>query len=97
MWAGLESPVLIETWATELAPYTGDDIGCALTAMHTEKFAQWPPTLFEFSDLCRDAKRARTAREKPPAIEDQRATPMPDHVREQLRVFNAKFGTRVLS
>lgn len=60
MW-GDASPAEIKTvWSAELAPYDGVDIGAALEQLRGT-FTEYPPTLFQFANLCRDAKRARTA------------------------------------
>lgn len=70
-------------WADELREAEPDDLRGALDAMRSA-YPDYPPTLFQFSALCRDARHRRA----------QGATklagplvPMPEHIREQLRAF----------
>lgn len=58
MWAGTEPEDLTRAWAEELCGYEGSDIRMALEAMRFA-FVEWPPSLFQFADLCRDARLRR--------------------------------------
>lgn len=59
MWGKVDRTDLLQTWADELTGFEGDDIRSALTAMRAEHL-DYPPTLFEFAALCRDARLRRT-------------------------------------
>lgn len=54
-----DETLLIETWREELGPFDAADIKVALSACRTA-YQDFPPTLFQFSALCRDAMRRRT-------------------------------------
>lgn len=58
MWAGTPADELCAAWAIELGRFDGEDIRRALEAMRFA-YKQFPPTLYEFADLCRDASRMR--------------------------------------
>lgn len=83
MWALADPTDLRQTWADELAGFNGDDFRDAFTVMRTT-YLEFPPTLFQFSALCRDAraKRAANVRQLPPP-----RTPIPEAVREKLAAF----------
>jgi hypothetical protein len=49
-------------------------------------YLDYPPTLFQFADLCRDAKRRRA--QTTVKLSNERI-PMPDKVRAELRAFVA--------
>jgi hypothetical protein len=86
MWAGTNPDELVSTWSQHLGAYDGSDIKAAIDALR-DGFPEWPPTLFQFADLCRDAKRRRV--QNAIAIDGPR-TEMPEDVRVKLREFVAK-------
>lgn len=49
---------LTATWATELGRYEGEDLKRALDAMRFS-YKEFPPTLYQFADLCRDSAQMR--------------------------------------
>ena len=59
MYGTADESDLVETWRDELGPYEGSDIKTALETMR-HAYKEFPPTLYQFSDLCRDALRRRT-------------------------------------
>lgn len=92
MW-GDSSPQATEAvWAEELADVAQEDAKAALDACRTAH-PSYPPTLYEFAALCRDAKRRRAASAVKLADRGARIPP-PDHVRQQLREFLAKHTVR---
>lgn len=96
MWADANREELLEVWATELRGFAGSDLRDALAALgttyagkdKTQTYADYPPTLFQFAGLCRDAKRRRE--QTTLAIVDKTHTTMPDAIRRQLAAFKAK-------
>jgi hypothetical protein len=81
---------LTQTWAQELGRYQASDIRSALDSIRT-LHPDYPPSLFQFSGLCRDAQRRRIVDTKAligPKI------PMPEHVKRQLAEFMAKHTVR---
>lgn len=58
MWAGVSRDELVETWGAELAPYAAEDFRSALAAMGSV-YPDFPPTLYQFRALCRDAATLR--------------------------------------
>jgi hypothetical protein len=60
---------LVETWRDELGRYDGLDIKAAIDACRLA-YPDYPPTLYQFSALCRDAMRRRT--QTVPKIEHRR-------------------------
>ena len=58
MFARADEADLLSTWAAELAAFSGYDIRLALDAMRFA-YVEFPPTLFQFAALCRDAMRRR--------------------------------------
>ncbi len=85
MWGASDPADLSQTWAETLAGYRGEDLRDALDAMRSH-YLDYPPTLYQFADLCRDARlrRAQKAVALPPP-----RTRMPAHIAEQLREFIA--------
>lgn len=55
MWAGQDVDAVKSTWAEELAGYSSTEIRTGLGAMRRTN-PSWPPTLFEFAELCRPTK-----------------------------------------
>jgi len=84
MFGAVDPAILTATWSEHLARYAADDLRRALedTALHYKGF---PPTLYEFADLCRDAKRARA--QSAVKLTDARHEEMPASVKAQLDVF----------
>jgi hypothetical protein len=60
MWADADPIEVRAVWGEELVPFDGVDIRAAIEACRTA-YPDYPPTLFQFSALCRDASRRRTA------------------------------------
>ena len=92
MW-GDSSPAVTESvWAEELAGFAQEDVKAALEACRTS-YPSFPPTLFEFAGLCRDAKHRRASKVAKLGDRGVRVPP-PAHVRAQLREFMAKHTIR---
>ena len=83
MYGEANADDLTATWATELGAYDAEDIRRALEAMR-EAYKEFPPTLYQFADLCRDARKRRA--DEAVKLEGPRL-PMPEAVRAQLRAF----------
>jgi hypothetical protein len=83
MYANADPNELRQVWGDELGRFTGDDIREAL-AILPKAYQHYPPTLYEFADLCSDAKRKRS--QTVTKLSGPR-TEMPEHIREQLRAF----------
>jgi hypothetical protein len=62
MWAEADPDEVRQAWGEELARYTGEDVRDALEVMRLHH-QEYPPTLFQFASMCRDAakRRAQTA------------------------------------
>lgn len=60
MWADAEKEELIATWREYLTPFSGEDIRDALSAC-PGAYVDYPPTLPQFVNLCKDARRVRAA------------------------------------
>lgn len=59
MWGEVDPLALRKTWADELRQFEQQDVRWALEQLrHTHQ--SYPPTLFEFAQLCRDGRRKRT-------------------------------------
>ena len=83
MWGDVNQDELRRVWSESLCRFVADDLRVALEAM-PGAYKAYPPTLPQFVDLCADAKRARASS----ALKlDGPRTPMPGHIREQLRNF----------
>jgi hypothetical protein len=50
---------MLSTWREELGAFEGTDIKLAIDACRFA-YKEFPPTLYQFADLCRDAMRRRT-------------------------------------
>jgi hypothetical protein len=83
MWGDVPQDEVVATWADELGRFSADDIKEAL-AILPKAFIHYPPTLYEFADLCSDAKKRRS---QSVAKLDAPRGEMPDAVRKQLRAF----------
>ena len=83
MWAGADPSELQATWADRLSVYEPADFRTALEAMPLT-YRDWPPNLFQFEDLCRDARRKRLQiTQALPAPK----TDMPEAIKSKLRQF----------
>lgn len=60
MWGRADPREVQSTWAEELGRYGAEDLRMALAACRFA-YKEYPPTLFQFADLCLDAKRRREA------------------------------------
>lgn len=58
MWKDADPTEVRELWAAELAPYAAEDFRSALAAMGSV-YPDFPPTLYQFRALCRDAATLR--------------------------------------
>lgn len=83
MWGEADPKELKFVWADELGRFEGDDIAATLKSMR-KVHVDYPPTLFQFSALCLEAKMRRLT--TVPRLEGP-LVPMPDHIRKQLREF----------
>lgn len=86
MWGDVPQAEVIPVWADELGRYSAEDVKDALEVL-PKAYQHYPPTLYEFADLCSDAKKRR-AQEVTKLAGPK--TEMPAHIREQLRAFVAK-------
>lgn len=59
MWKDADPLEVQSLWAAELSAYEATDIKSALAAMG-HAYQDYPPTLYQFRQLCRDACRARS-------------------------------------
>ena len=83
MWGDVDQAEVRQVWAESLGRFVADDLRKALEVM-PGTYKAYPPTLPQFVELCADARRARAAS----ALKlDGPRTPMPGHIREQLRAF----------
>jgi hypothetical protein len=58
MWVGTKQDELTAAWAAELGPFEAADIKLALEALRHSN-PEFPPSLFEFRNLCKEAMRSR--------------------------------------
>lgn len=58
MWVGTTPDELVAAWADELAAYWPIEMKDALGALRYSN-PEWPPTAFEFANLCKEAARGR--------------------------------------
>lgn len=89
MWGAADPQEVRTVWAERLGPFA-QDIGPALEAME-RSYRDYPPTLPQFTELCRDARKRRigtTLRLNAPL------TPMPDKIRQQLEAFKIGHVTK---
>ena len=85
MWGDQNPAQLQRVWAEELAAFEGEDLRTALSQLR-HSFVDFPPTLFQFADLCADAKRRRLERMK--KLEDHAPRPpIPPEIKERLDGF----------
>jgi len=56
MWAGVDQAELKAVWGASLGRFGTQTIGRAVQAL-VEQGTQWPPTLPEFAELCRQYNR----------------------------------------
>ena len=59
MWKDADPQEVQALWAAELSAFDAVDIRTALAAMG-HAYPEYPPTLYEFRNLCRDAARSRS-------------------------------------
>lgn len=87
MWKDADPVEVKALWGEELARFDPSDI---LAAIELLRYAHldYPPTLYEFGNLCRDAQRKRT--QFVAALTGPR-TEMPEHIKQQFAVFKAKY------
>jgi hypothetical protein len=92
MWGDQNPAQLQRVWAEELAAFEGEDLRTALSQLR-HSFVDFPPTLFQFADLCADAKRRRLERMK--KVDEQAPRrPIPTDIKETLDRLIGKFRTR---
>lgn len=90
MWGSTDPDELREVWAEGLAPFAPGEIKGAISMLEAAH-PDFPPTLFQFVGLCRDARR-RLASESTKLAGP--LVPMPDHAREKLREVVANMRAR---
>jgi len=86
MWGQADPADLRQAWAEELGGYSGEDIGSALADLRAAH-PDYPPTLYQFANLCRDARARRTQTVVKIAVP---RTPMPEDVRRKLAEFTKR-------
>jgi hypothetical protein len=92
MWGDQNPAQLQRVWAEELAAFEGEDLRTALSQLR-HSFVDFPPTLFQFADLCADAKRRRL--ERIVKLDEQAPRrPIPEDIKESLDRLIGKFRTR---
>lgn len=87
MWADANPQEVQSVWAEGLGGFVGDDLRDALTAMQSA-YPDYPPTLPQFSALCRDARerRRQSVQKLPPP-----KTKAPAEAMRQMRELVAKW------
>lgn len=87
MWGDVPTKVLHATWAESLGVFAPEDVQDALKAT-VLAYPDYPPTLPQFRNLCRDARarRAQTVPKLPP--------PRSKAAMREVRELAAKFGSR---
>ena len=88
MWRDADPLEVRRVWGEELGKFTPADIRGGLDAL-PQSYTDWPPTLYQFADLCRDAQRRRVQTARALEYKGERQ-PMPDKVRGQLDAFLSK-------
>lgn len=78
MWKDADPNEVRSVWADALGHYEAQDVRRALEAM-VMAYTEFPPTLPQFTGLCRDARSART--QAAPKLDYDPRGPMPDHVK----------------
>lgn len=94
MWGDADHAEVIAVWGEELGRYQLDDIKSAIETLRVEHVS-YPPTLFEFSMLCRDAAR-RSAQAK--MLGAPRETPDPEalaKINEMMRGLTTKWKEKI--
>lgn len=87
MWKNADPTEVQSVWRDELSQFQPSDIREALEALryHCE---DWPPTLYQFASLCRDAKRKRV---QPKALSYGKRDPIPETFRAKVdKMLKAK-------
>lgn len=86
MFDRADPDIVASTWATALGAFEPDDIRHALDAM-ARSFQDFPPTLFQFRQLCADsrARRVQTVAKLTGPRE-----PIPEHAKAWLGEFLGK-------
>jgi hypothetical protein len=87
MWKDADPSEVRAVWADELGRYEASDIKDALDALRTS-YVDWPPTLYQFSDLCAAGKKRR--QQNVVRLDDRTHTEMPAAIRAQFAAFKAK-------
>lgn len=83
MWGDSDPLEVRKVWADRLGQFVNDDLREALVMLPNDH-PDYPPTLFQFVGLCKDARRKRASEST--KLSGPR-TPMPEHIRTQLRQF----------
>ena len=81
MWIGTTPDDVVGVWAEELAAYTPIEMKDALDAM---RYAcpEWPPTAYQFANLCKEAARGRRSAHSRPALSVRYGAPDPQVLAE---------------
>jgi hypothetical protein len=75
LWRGQEMADVKACWAVELAGYNGDELRAGFAALHRDH-PEWPPTLYQFADLCKAAVRQEAYKALPwPKIDPKEVDP----------------------
>ena len=86
MWKGQDMRDVMALWASELARYRGTDISGAFDRMAREH-PSWPPTLYEFADLCKAAAKPEAFHALPrPQIDQATVDPRIADLRDKLKM-----------
>lgn len=81
MWADADPQEVKATWMAALNRYSNDDVRRALASMLTS-YLDYPPTLPQFLNLCRDAQMMRAQQSM--KIDHAKGVPCPPEVKAQL-------------
>jgi hypothetical protein len=71
-------------WAEELGQFVGDDLREAL-GVATKHYPDYPPTLPQFVNLCRDARKSRA--QTVTKLPSDRGVPCPPEIKAQMDKF----------
>jgi len=85
MWKEADPNEVRQVWGEELRTFHKDDLRSALDALR-QSYKEWPPTLYQFADLCRDSARRRA---QMLALPNKVREPIPDAIRARLDAFVA--------
>jgi hypothetical protein len=82
LWRGQEMADVKKYWAAELAGFSGDELRDGFSKLRREH-PEWPPTLYQFVDLCRAAVKLEAHKALPwpkvdPATTDPRIAALRD-------------------